>query len=67
MRATVAAARVRRWQAVLIGLPAAVAVGVLGLSWLLMPRLGLAGVGIALLGTQLLAAAAVLGAPDHRA
>jgi O-antigen/teichoic acid export membrane protein len=62
VRATVAAARVQRRQAVLIGLPAAVAVAILAGSWLLTPRFGLAGVGIALLGAETLAAAAVLGA-----
>lgn len=61
VRATVAAARVARRQAVLVGLPAAVAAAVLAGSWLLMPRLGLAGAGAALLGAQTLAAAAVLG------
>lgn len=60
VRATVAAARVQRRQAVLVGLPAAVAVAVLAGAWLLMPRLGLTGVGVALLGAQTLAAVAVL-------
>lgn len=60
VRATVSAARVRQRQRVLFGLPAAVTLGIFGAAWVLMPHLGLAGVGAALLGTQALAAAGVL-------
>jgi O-antigen/teichoic acid export membrane protein len=60
VRATVSAARVRRRQRVLVGLPAAVALAILAGSWILMPHLGLAGVGVALLGAQTLAAIGVL-------
>jgi O-antigen/teichoic acid export membrane protein len=54
------AARVRRRTGVLFGLPAAVATAVVGASWLLMPVLGLPGVGVAWLGVQTAAAGAVL-------
>jgi O-antigen/teichoic acid export membrane protein len=54
------AARVRRRMGVLFGLPAAVGTAVIVASWLLMPALGLAGVGAAWLGVQTVAAAAVL-------
>ncbi len=60
VRAAVAAARVQRRAAVLVGLPAALAASVLGGTWLLTPRLGLVGVGVALLGAETVAAAAVL-------
>ena len=60
VRAAVAAARVRRRTGVLVGLPAAVAVTVLAGTWVLAPRLGLVGVGAALLGAETVAAAFVL-------
>jgi hypothetical protein len=53
-------ARVRRRMGVLFGLPAAVATAVIVASWLLMPVLGLDGVGVAWLGVQTVAAGAVL-------
>ena len=66
VRAAVAAARVQRRAAVLVGLPAAVAGMVLAGSWVLAPRLGLVGVGAALLVAETLAAAVVLAADRRR-
>jgi O-antigen/teichoic acid export membrane protein len=66
VRSAIAAARVQRRAAVLGGLPAAVAGMVLAGSWVLAPRLGLVGVGAALLIAETLAAAVVLAA-DRRA
>ena len=66
VRSAIAAARVQRRAAVLGGLPAAVAGMALAGSWVLAPRLGLVGVGAALLTAETLAAAVVLAA-DRRA
>jgi len=57
---TVNAARVRQRMGVLFGVPAAVAILVIALSWLLMPHLGIAAVGAAWLGTQTVIAAGIL-------
>jgi O-antigen/teichoic acid export membrane protein len=57
---TVNAARVRQRMRVLFGLPAAVATVVILASWVLMPVLGLAGVGVAWLMTQTVTAAVIL-------
>jgi O-antigen/teichoic acid export membrane protein len=53
-------ARVRQQRAVLVGVPAAVAVLVIPPALVLMPTLGLAGVGVALLVGQSVVAAAIL-------
>jgi O-antigen/teichoic acid export membrane protein len=53
-------ARVQQQRAVLVGVPAAVAVLVLPPALVLMPTLGLAGVGVALLVGQSVVAAAIL-------
>lgn len=66
IRAAVATARVQRRSGVLVGLPAAVAVLVLGGTWLLTPRLGLAGAGVALLTAETIAAVALLGGAGRR-
>jgi O-antigen/teichoic acid export membrane protein len=58
--AAVAVARVRQRRAVIFGVPAAVAVIVISLSLTLMPRLGLTGVGVALLVGESAVAAAIL-------
>jgi O-antigen/teichoic acid export membrane protein len=59
-QATVWAARVQRRGAVLFGVPAALAATVFLGTWLLMPSLGVTGAGVAWLGGQTLAAAAIL-------
>lgn len=51
--------RVEKRMSAVVALSAVIAVGTLGLSYLLMPRLGLSGVGIAWLGSQASAAAVV--------
>jgi O-antigen/teichoic acid export membrane protein len=53
-------ARVRQQRAVLLGVPAAVAVLVIPAALVLMPTLGLTGVGIALVVGQTVVAAAIL-------
>jgi O-antigen/teichoic acid export membrane protein len=53
-------ARVQQQRAVLLGVPAAVAVLVIPLALVLMPTLGLTGVGVALLVGQSVVAAAIL-------
>jgi O-antigen/teichoic acid export membrane protein len=53
-------ARVRRDGRVLFGVPAAVTTAVIAGSWFLMPVMGVLGTGVAWLGAQSLAAAAVL-------
>jgi O-antigen/teichoic acid export membrane protein len=58
--ATVNAARVRQRRIVQFGVPAMIAVIVIPLAWILMPRLGLTGVGIALLAGQSTVAAVIL-------
>lgn len=58
--ATVSAARVRQRMAVLFGLPAGLALTVIILSWLLMPYLGIAAVGLAWLVGQVAVAAGIL-------
>jgi O-antigen/teichoic acid export membrane protein len=58
--AAVAVARVRQRRAVIFGVPAAVAVIVISLSLTLMPRLGLTGVGVALLVGETAVAAVIL-------
>jgi O-antigen/teichoic acid export membrane protein len=57
---TVNAARVRQRMGVLFGVPAAVAILVIALSWLLMPHLEIAAVGAAWLGTQTVIAGGIL-------
>jgi O-antigen/teichoic acid export membrane protein len=57
---TVNAARVRQRMGVLFGVPATLSVIVIVASWLLMPRLGIVGVGIAWLTAQTLVAAGIL-------
>lgn len=58
--ATVSAARVRQRMGVLFGVPAAVSMIVLAMSWLLMPRLGITAVGLAWLVGQTLVACGIL-------
>jgi len=53
-------ARVQQQRAVLLGVPAAVAVLVIPAALVLMPKLGLTGVGIALVVGQTMVAAAIL-------
>jgi O-antigen/teichoic acid export membrane protein len=60
IRATIAGARVQRRQRVLVGLPALTTALILGCAWVLAPRWGLVGVGVALLGAQTLVAAGIL-------
>lgn len=57
---TVNAARVRQRMGVLFGVPATIAITVLVLSWLLMPHLGIVGVGVAWLFAQTVVAAGIL-------
>jgi hypothetical protein len=57
---TVWAARVRRHSAVLVGVPAALSAGVFAGCAVLVPALGVVGVGWAWLGTQSLLAAVIL-------
>jgi O-antigen/teichoic acid export membrane protein len=57
---TVSAARVRQRMGVLFGVPATVTVLVVTLSWLLMPLMGIAAVGLSWLVTQLLVAGGIL-------
>ncbi|MGH3587748.1 MAG: lipopolysaccharide biosynthesis protein, partial [Pseudonocardia sp.] len=64
---TVWAARVRRDGRVLFGLPAAVTTTVIAGSWFLMPVMGVVGTGVAWLGTQCVAAAAILLVQSRRA
>jgi O-antigen/teichoic acid export membrane protein len=58
--ATLRVAQLRGRSGVLVGVPAAVALLVVTLSWLLMPRLGITAVGFAWLVAQLLVAAGIL-------
>jgi O-antigen/teichoic acid export membrane protein len=57
---TVNAARVRQRMGVLFGVPAALSMIVIVVSWLLMPHLGIVGVGIAWLAAQSLVAGGIL-------
>jgi O-antigen/teichoic acid export membrane protein len=57
---TVNAARVRQRMGVLFGVPATVSMIVIATAWLLMPRLGIVGVGIAWLMAQVLVAGGIL-------
>jgi O-antigen/teichoic acid export membrane protein len=58
--ATVNAARVRQHRIIQFGVPAVIAVIVIPLSWILMPLMGLTGVGVALLVGQTIVAAVIL-------
>jgi O-antigen/teichoic acid export membrane protein len=58
--AAIFGARVQQQRAVLVGVPAAVAVLVIPPALVLMPALGLAGVGVALLVGQSVVAVAIL-------
>jgi O-antigen/teichoic acid export membrane protein len=58
--ATINAARVRQRRIVQFGVPALVAVIVIPLAWILMPQMGLTGVGVALLVGQSAVAAIIL-------
>jgi O-antigen/teichoic acid export membrane protein len=58
--ATVNAARVRQRRIIQFGVPAMIAVIVIPLSWILMPLMGLTGVGVALLVGQSIVAAVIL-------
>ena len=58
--ATVNAARVRQRRIIQFGVPAMIAVIVIPLSWILMPLMGLTGVGVALLVGQTIVAAVIL-------
>lgn len=57
---TVGAARVRRRMGVLFGVPAGISVIVIGLSWVLMPQLGITAVGVSWLIAQVVMAAGIL-------
>jgi O-antigen/teichoic acid export membrane protein/aminoglycoside phosphotransferase (APT) family kinase protein len=57
---TTSTARVRQRRAVQFGVPTSISVLAIGLSWLLMPVLGILGVGVAWLTAQCLIAAVVL-------
>jgi O-antigen/teichoic acid export membrane protein/aminoglycoside phosphotransferase (APT) family kinase protein len=63
--AATSTARVRQRRLVQFGVPTSISVLVIGLSWLLMPDMGLVAIGIAWLGAQCLVASVVLvaGAP----
>jgi O-antigen/teichoic acid export membrane protein len=58
--ATVNAARVRQRRIIQFGVPAMIAVIVIPLAWILMPLMGLTGVGVALLVGQSIVAAVIL-------
>jgi O-antigen/teichoic acid export membrane protein len=58
--AAVSTARMRRRTGVVVGVPAALALLVVAISWLLIPRLGITAVGVAWFVAQVVVAAGIL-------